>query len=73
VEDFNQDGHMDVIFVAEADEMHALYFGDGKGGFVNRTNRLPRSWRSQARLLLNNTLVAKPTSLWSTPYIIQGR
>ncbi|OZI53652.1 FG-GAP repeat domain-containing protein [Bordetella genomosp. 5] len=48
VGDFNQDGHMDVIFVAEADEMHALYFGDGKGGFVNRTNRLPRMSQGNA-------------------------
>ncbi|WP_208280407.1 FG-GAP-like repeat-containing protein [Massilia oculi] len=39
--DFNGDGHMDVVFVAEADEYHQLYLGDGKGGFVDASERLP--------------------------------
>lgn len=39
--DFNRDGHMDVVFVAEADEYHQLYLGDGKGGFVDASARLP--------------------------------
>ncbi len=39
--DFNGDGHMDVVFVAEADEYHQLYLGDGKGGFVDASARLP--------------------------------
>lgn len=39
--DFNGDGHMDVVFVAEADECHQLYLGDGKGGFVDASERLP--------------------------------
>ena len=39
--DFNQDGIADVIFVAEADEVHQLYFGDGKGGFTDMSARLP--------------------------------
>ncbi|MBD9367308.1 VCBS repeat-containing protein [Xanthomonas sp. XNM01] len=39
--DFNGDGHMDVVFVTEADEVHALYFGDGKGGFTDMSARLP--------------------------------
>ncbi|UYC20144.1 MULTISPECIES: VCBS repeat-containing protein [unclassified Xanthomonas] len=41
--DFNGDGIMDVIFVAEADEVHNLFFGDGKGGFVPMNPRLPRT------------------------------
>lgn len=43
--DFDRDGHADLIFVAEADEVHALYVGDGRGGFTDRSERLPR--RSQ--------------------------
>ncbi|MDY0960662.1 FG-GAP-like repeat-containing protein [Massilia sp. CFBP9026] len=39
--DFNRDGHMDVVFVAEADENHQLYLGDGRGGFVDASARLP--------------------------------
>ncbi|WP_114836289.1 VCBS repeat-containing protein (plasmid) [Agrobacterium tumefaciens] len=41
VTDFNGDGKADVIFVAEEDGEHQLYFGDGKGNFTNATNRLP--------------------------------
>lgn len=41
--DFDGDGNMDVVFIAEADEVHRLFFGDGKGGFVERSDRLPRS------------------------------
>ena len=39
--DFNQDGIADVIFVAEADEVHQLYFGDGQGGFTDMSAHLP--------------------------------
>lgn len=39
--DFNADGNMDVVFVAEADEVHQLFFGDGKGGFQDVSDRLP--------------------------------
>ena len=39
--DVNRDGHMDVVFVAEADEYHQLYLGDGKGGFVDASARPP--------------------------------
>ncbi|WP_122315271.1 VCBS repeat-containing protein [Pseudomonas cichorii] len=39
--DFNADGNMDVVFVAEADEVHQLFLGDGKGGFTDASQRLP--------------------------------
>ncbi|QEI09496.1 VCBS repeat-containing protein [Pigmentiphaga aceris] len=41
--DFNRDGNMDVVFVAESDEVHQLYLGDGKGGFIDASDRLPAS------------------------------
>jgi hypothetical protein len=41
--DFNGDGNMDVIFVAETDEAHQLFLGDGRGGFTNASDRLPAS------------------------------
>jgi hypothetical protein len=41
--DFNGDGNMDVVFVAESDEVHQLFFGDGKGGFTDVSARLPAS------------------------------
>lgn len=39
--DFNGDGNMDVVFVAEADEVHQLFLGDGKGSFTDVSDRLP--------------------------------
>lgn len=39
--DFDGDGNMDVVFVAEADEVHQLFLGDGRGGFVDVSDRLP--------------------------------
>lgn len=39
--DVDGDGNMDVVFVAESDEFHQLYLGDGKGGFVDASERLP--------------------------------
>lgn len=47
--DFNRDGHLDAIFVAEDDQRHQLYLGDGKGGFTDASDRLPR--HSQANAL----------------------
>lgn len=41
--DLNGDGNMDVVFVAEADEVHQLFLGDGKGGFTDASDRLPTS------------------------------
>ena len=46
VADFDRDGHMDVLFIAEEDEQHNLFLGDGKGGFVRASERLPA--KSQA-------------------------
>ena len=39
--DFNGDGHPDVVFVAESDEEHQLFLGDGRGGFTDASDRLP--------------------------------
>ncbi len=44
--DFDGDGNLDLIFVAEDTEQHNLYLGDGKGGFRQANERLPA--RSQA-------------------------
>lgn len=41
--DFNGDGIMDIMTIAEADEQHHLYFGSGKGTFIDMTARLPRT------------------------------
>ena len=41
--DFDGDGNMDVVFVAESDEKHQLFLGDGKGGFTDASDRLPAS------------------------------
>ncbi len=38
--DFNQDGHIDLIFVAEDDQNHELYFGKGDGSFQDMSARL---------------------------------
>lgn len=38
--DFNQDGHMDLIFVAEDDQNHELYFGNGDGSFEDMSSQL---------------------------------
>lgn len=39
--DFDQDGNVDLVFVAESDEAHQLFLGDGKGGFTDASDRLP--------------------------------
>ncbi|WP_312183713.1 FG-GAP repeat domain-containing protein, partial [Massilia timonae] len=49
--DVDRDGHMDVVFVAEADEVHQLYLGDGKGGFVDASARLPAHSQGNALAL----------------------
>src|SRR5690554_5816339 len=38
--DFNQDGHMDLIFVAKDDQNHELYFGNGDGSFEDMSSQL---------------------------------
>ena len=49
VADFDRDGHADVVFVAEDTERHQLWLGDGRGGFTDASDRLPR--RSQGNAL----------------------
>lgn len=39
--DFDRDGHMDVVFVAEDDRTHQLFLGRGDGRFVDASDRLP--------------------------------
>lgn len=41
VADFDKDGNLDAIFVAEDDQQHEFYLGDGKGNFKNVSERLP--------------------------------
>lgn len=47
--DFDRDGHIDVVFVAEDTRRHQLYLGNGAGGFADASGRLPR--RSQGNAL----------------------
>jgi len=49
--DVDRDGHMDVVFVAEADEVHQLYLGNGRGGFVDASARLPAHSQGNALAL----------------------
>ena len=46
--DFDRDGNMDVVFVAESDEVHQLFLGDGKGRFKDASERLPASSQGNA-------------------------
>ncbi|MDZ4702200.1 MAG: VCBS repeat-containing protein [Rhodothermales bacterium] len=46
--DFDGDGNMDVVFVAESDETHQLFLGDGKGGFEDASDRLPATSQGNA-------------------------
>jgi hypothetical protein len=48
VADFNGDGHLDVVFVAEDTEQHNLFLGDGKGGFTLASERLPATSQANA-------------------------
>ncbi len=48
VADFDRDGHADVMFVAEDDEQHSLFLGDGKGGFTRASERLPAMSQANA-------------------------
>ncbi len=38
--DFDGDGNLDAVFVAEHDGVHQLFLGDGKGGFTDASDRL---------------------------------
>lgn len=46
--DFDGDGNMDVVFVAESDEVHQLFLGDGQGAFEDVSDRLPASCQGNA-------------------------
>lgn len=39
--DFDRDGNADVMFIAEDDQVHQLFLGDGKDGFTDVSDRLP--------------------------------
>lgn len=39
--DFDRNGHIDFVFVAEDDRVHQLFLGQGGGRFVDASNRLP--------------------------------
>ena len=39
--DFNKDGHLDLVFVAEDDHNHEFYLGNGDGTFQDVSERLP--------------------------------
>jgi len=39
--DFNQDGHVDFIFIAEDDQTHQLFFGNSDGNFSDESDRIP--------------------------------
>lgn len=39
--DFNRDGHIDLVFVAEDDRTHQLFLGRGDGSFIDASDRLP--------------------------------
>ncbi|RZM01366.1 MAG: VCBS repeat-containing protein, partial [Pedobacter sp.] len=41
VGDFDKDGHLDVVFVAEDDRNHEFYLGNGDGTFKDVSDRLP--------------------------------
>ncbi len=46
--DFDRDGKLDVVFVAESDEVPQLFLGDGKGGFKDVSERLPAACQGNA-------------------------
>lgn len=46
--DFDGDGTIDVVFVAEEDEAHQLFLGDGRGGFTDASDRLPATSQGNA-------------------------
>lgn len=41
VEDFDNDGDPDIIFVSEDDAVHEYYLNDGKANFTDVSNRIP--------------------------------
>lgn len=41
IADFNKDGKLDAVFVAEDDQTTELYFGNGDGTFIDQTDKLP--------------------------------
>jgi hypothetical protein len=53
VADFDGDGHLDLIFVAEDDRTDEYYLGDGRGGFTTAPWPLPTSGVSNAVLALD--------------------
>lgn len=51
VADFNGDGFQDLIFVAELDRTHQLYFGSADGSFADMSDRLPAESEGNALAL----------------------
>lgn len=39
--DFNRDGFVDFVFIAEDDQAHQLFYGNADGSYTDRSNRLP--------------------------------
>ncbi|HEY0707908.1 MAG TPA: VCBS repeat-containing protein [Polyangia bacterium] len=48
IADFDRDGHLDAAFASEDDAIHELYLGDGRGGFRDVSDRLPRGCHANA-------------------------
>ncbi|HEY0714671.1 MAG TPA: VCBS repeat-containing protein, partial [Polyangia bacterium] len=65
VTDFNGDGHFDAAFASEDDAIHELYLGDGRGGFQDVSDRLPRGCHA-------NAIVARDLTGDGSPDILLG-
>ena len=53
VADFDNNGHLDIVFVSEDDEKNELYFNMGKGSFVDVSHNLPVDGISNAVVVLD--------------------
>ncbi len=60
IADFNGDGHVDILFVAEDTKTNELYFGDGKGNFTPVNARIFIHDRSNAVFVEDLNLDGSP-------------